>query len=163
MDYSLSTRVRAVFLDGQWVAGTNYKQILEDVNWEMATLQVADLNTILKLTFHINYYVQGVLNVLKGGELTIRDKFSFDCDHIESANDWEQLKTGFFKNADEFVKQVELMPESKLSSPFVRSEYGDFRANIEVLIEHSYYHLGQISLIRKLISVEGRITGSDSK
>jgi len=34
--------------------------------------------SIAALTFHINYYVAGVLNVFQGGKLEIRDKYSFD-------------------------------------------------------------------------------------
>jgi hypothetical protein len=36
-----------------------------------------------------------------------------------------------------------------LSQPFVKDEYGSCLQNIEAQIEHSYYHLGQVSLIKK--------------
>ena len=44
------------------------------------------------------------------------------------------------------------MPDTKLEEPFVDEKYGTYLRNIEAVIEHSYYHLGQISLIRKLIT-----------
>ena len=43
------------------------------------------------------------------------------------------------------------MPNEKLENNFVDKKYGSYRRNIEGMIEHSYYHLGQISLIRKMI------------
>ena len=44
------------------------------------------------------------------------------------------------------------MDENIFDQPFIDAKYGTFLRNIEGVIEHSYYHLGQISLIRKLIS-----------
>ena len=43
------------------------------------------------------------------------------------------------------------MPNDKLEEIFVDEKYGTYRRNIEGIIEHSYYHLGQISLIKKMI------------
>ena len=34
---------------------------------------------------------------------------------------------------------------------FVDEKYGTFQRNIEAMIEHSYYHLGQIVLIKKML------------
>lgn len=54
-------------------------------------------------------------------------------------------------NADKFANHIELMSDEKLESIFVEEKYGNYRRNIEGIIEHSYYHLGQISLIKKMI------------
>jgi hypothetical protein len=43
------------------------------------------------------------------------------------------------------------MEDALLDQPFVDEKYGSYLRNIEGVIEHSYYHLGQISLIRKMI------------
>lgn len=37
------------------------------------------------LTFHIDYYLKGLIQVMDGGELEIRDKYSFDLPEIKSA------------------------------------------------------------------------------
>jgi hypothetical protein len=44
------------------------------------------------------------------------------------------------------------MPEKKVLHVFVDEKYGTYLRNIEAMIEHSYYHLGQIVLIRKILS-----------
>ena len=54
-------------------------------------------------------------------------------------------------NAEKFAAHVERMPDEKLEAVFMDEKYGNYRRNIEGVIEHSYYHLGQISLIRKMI------------
>jgi len=46
------------------------------------------------------------------------------------------------------------MSNEKLDEAFVDVKYGSYQRNIEGVIEHSYYHLGQISLVRKMISEE---------
>ena len=77
-DY-LANRLREILLSGKWVAGTNFKEQLEDLTWTEAIKQIEDFNSIASITFHINYYLEGVMAVFKGGELTIRDKYSFDA------------------------------------------------------------------------------------
>ena len=41
--------------------------------------------------------------------------------------------------------------DEKLEEIFVNEKYGTYKRNIEGMIEHCYYHLGQISLIKKMI------------
>ena len=43
------------------------------------------------------------------------------------------------------------MSNEKFNEPFVDEKYGLYLRNIDGMIEHSYYHLGQISLINKLL------------
>ncbi|MEO1715078.1 MAG: DinB family protein [Bacteroidota bacterium] len=147
----LSRRFRDVFLDGKWIANTNYQELLADLNYQQATTKIGALNSIALLTFHIDYYLGGVLQVLQGGELTIRDKFSFECPPIESEADWHQLRKGLLDHAETFAQIIETLTEEQLSQPFVREEYGNYWRNIEGMIEHGYYHLGQISLLKKLV------------
>jgi hypothetical protein len=71
-------------IDGLWIANTNFKDQLSDVTWEQAVTKIGSLNTIAMLTFHIDYYIAGIINVFEGGDLEIKDKFSFDSSTIES-------------------------------------------------------------------------------
>jgi hypothetical protein len=49
------------------------------------------------------------------------------------------------------VECVEQMDDWIFDQPFVDEQYGTYLRNIDGVIEHSYYHLGQISMLRKLI------------
>ena len=84
----LAKRFREVLLDGLWIANTNFKDQLSDVCWEQAVAKIDSLNTIAMLTFHIDYYIAGIINVFEGGDLEIKDKFSFDLPPIESQEQW---------------------------------------------------------------------------
>jgi len=114
-------------------------------------MRIGTLNTIAALTYHINYYLAGIIKVFEGGYLEIHDKYSFDLPTIESAEEWDKLLTSMWDNAEKFAGHVESMSDRKLEEVFVDEKYGDYQRNIEGVIEHSYYHLGQISLIRKMI------------
>jgi uncharacterized damage-inducible protein DinB len=149
---ALAKRLDEVLCTGGWIANTNYRRQLTGLTWQQATQPIGSLNTIAALTFHINYYLAGLLSVLKGGKLEIRDKYSFEAPPVESAADWERLRDTFFRNAERFVEAVAQLPEDQLDAPFVDAQYGTYQRNLEGVIEHSYYHLGQISLLAKMIT-----------
>jgi uncharacterized damage-inducible protein DinB len=149
---ALASRLREVLLDGHWIANTNYKEQLESINWKMAIKKVDNLNTIAALAFHINYYMEGLLNVFNGGKLEISDKYSFDLPEIKTEQDWNHLLNRFLTNSENFASKVEQMDDAIFDQPFVDEKYGTYLRNIEGVIEHSYYHLGQVSLIRKMIT-----------
>lgn len=148
----IANRIREVLLNGHWIANTNYKEQILNVNWKQATQKISSLNTIAALTYHINYYLAGLLNVFNGGKLEISDKYSFDLPQIQSEADWNKLTNDFLSNSEKFASHIEKMDDSFLDQPFLDEKYGSYSRNIEGVIEHSYYHLGQISLIRKMIT-----------
>ena len=149
---TIANRLREVLLNGHWIANTNYKEQIQSVNWQQATQKVDSLNTIAALTYHINYYLAGLLNAFENGRLDIRDKYSFDLPAINSEIEWSKLVSEFLTNSEKFADKIEKMDEKIFDLPFIDEKYGTFLRNIEGVIEHSYYHLGQISLIRKMIT-----------
>lgn len=148
----IANRFREIILNGTWVANTNYKDQLENLDWKIAVTPIQNLNTIAILAQHIHYYINGINQVFKGGTLDIKDKFSFDFPPIQSQEEWETFLNKFWKASEEFAYLVEQMPDEKLDESFVDEKYGSYRRNIDCMIEHSYYHLGQIVLIKKLLS-----------
>lgn len=146
----IANQFRDVLLTGTWVA-TNFKAQLIDVNWVQANTKVKSLNTIAALTFHIDYYIAGLIQVFQGGTLDIKDKFSFDAPPITSQTDWKERLQKLWSNAETFVKLIEKMDDDALMQPFVEEKYGNNYINIQAMIDHCYYHLGQIVLIKKLI------------
>lgn len=147
----IANRLREVLLNGHWIVNTNFKEQIQSLDWQQAIQKIDSLNTIAALTYHINYYVAELLNVLENGMLEIHDKYSFDSPPINSELDWRELVATFLSNTEKFASKIEEMDDSILDQPFVEEEYGSYLRNITGVIEHCYYHLGQISLIRKMI------------
>ncbi|NLP58090.1 DinB family protein [Lutibacter sp. B1] len=147
----LVIRLNEILLDGKWVTGTNIKNEIIDLDWRKATMKIDSLNSIADITFHIDYYIAGVLNFFENGKLEIKDKYSFDSKPINSQKDWKDLIDKFCDDSEKFVKVVRNMTDKELEKTFADEKYGTILRNINVIIEHSYYHLGQIILIKKLM------------
>ncbi|KAF2081992.1 DUF1572 domain-containing protein [Flavobacterium sharifuzzamanii] len=148
----IANRFREVILNGTWIANTNFKDQLENLDWKIANSPIQDLNTIAALAQHVHYYINGINQVFKGGSLEIKDKFSFNFPPIHSQEQWNSFLTKFWYDAEAFATFVEQMPDENLNDVFVEAKYGTYKRNIEAMIEHSYYHLGQIVLIKKQLS-----------
>lgn len=146
----IANRFREVILNGTWIANTNFKDQLLNLDWQTATKKVDSLNTIAVLAQHIHYYIYGILNVFNGGTLDIKDQFSFDFPEITSQEQWNIFLDKFWNDAEDFATLVAQMSDAKLNTAFVDEKYGSYHRNIEAMIEHSYYHLGQIVLLKKL-------------
>ena len=73
----IAKHLREIHFGGNWTF-SNLKDTLADVTWEQATTKVYSFNTILALTYHINYFIKAVLEVLNNRPLTAKDKYSFD-------------------------------------------------------------------------------------
>ncbi|HBC04916.1 MAG TPA: DUF1572 domain-containing protein, partial [Aequorivita sp.] len=111
----LAERFREVLLDGKWIANTNFKESLSNINWQQATQKTGSLNTIAALTFHVNYYIAGLCDFFENGKLEIHDKYSFDFAPINSAEAWDALRKSLFENSEKFAKFIESFSDEKLN------------------------------------------------
>ena len=146
----ISDQLRAVYLSGNWVAH-NLKSQLSDVSWDLAQRKLGSLNSIALLTYHINYYIVGISNVLEGKPLTIKDKYSFDLPPIKSQEEWKIFLEKTWNDADRFASLIESLSDEALSNDFVEKKYGNNYRNLLAMVEHTYYHLGQITLLKKIL------------
>lgn len=146
----IAKNLREVFLGGNWT-DVNLKESLSEVTWQEATKKIGSLNTISSLVYHINYYVITGLEVLQGGALEAHDKDSFSCPPILSQADWDKLLNKFFTDAENLATLIETFPESKFWEDFADDKYGNYFRNLNGIIEHAHYHLGQIVLIKKML------------
>jgi len=147
----LAKHFNDVYFGGNWTS-VNFKDVLADVRWQQAITPVAHLNTIADLTFHTNYYVQPVLRVLQGGDLIASDELSFDTPEIHSERDWSTLIGRVFEEAEQLSIKIEQLDEALLFQDFTAAKYGSYYRNLAGVIEHCHYHLGQIVLIKKILT-----------
>jgi uncharacterized damage-inducible protein DinB len=146
----IAKHFREAYDGGNWT-GSNLKDAVNGVSWEQAVQKADGLNSIAALVFHINYYVDLIIKVLERKPLEGHDKYSFNLPPLQSSNDWEDLLNKAWANAEKFVKLVEQLPDEKLSDTFAVEKYGNYYRNLEGVIQHTHYHLGQIVVIKKLI------------
>lgn len=147
----LARRFREVLLDGTFIANTNYKAQLAGTRLALVTAKTGSANTIAALAQHIHYYIKGVKQVLEGGSLDIRDQYSFDFPPLVTQQQWDDFLMRLWEDAAAFEVLVAQLPEEQLQAPFVDVKYGSYLRNIEAMIEHCYYHLGQVVLVKKML------------
>lgn len=147
----LAKHIRDVHFGGNWTV-VNLKDTLSDITWQQATQKVESFNTIAILTYHINYFLDVVIRALKDGVLEGNDKLSFSHPPIASQQDWQDMLDRSWANAGELAALVELLPDEKLWDSFFNEKYGNYYRNIQGIIEHTHYHMGQIVIIKKMLN-----------
>ena len=150
----IAKHFREVHFGGNWTC-SNLKDTLADISWQQATTPVHSFNTIAILVYHMNYFVSAVLKVLEGEVLHANDKYSFDHPPIHSPEDWERLVDKALADAEKFTDLVRQLPEHKLWENLADEKYGNYYRNINGIIEHTHYHLGQVVLVKKILLQAG--------
>ena len=107
----LADRLREVLLSGKWIANTNFKEQIINLNYLQANTAIGNHNTIAALTFHVMYYIEGILNVLNGGNLEIKDKYSFDMPKLQTEEDWNKLVLQLIKSSEFLIEKIEIIDE----------------------------------------------------
>lgn len=149
----IAKHLREVHFGGNWTS-VNLQETLAGINWQQATKKVGSFNTIATLTYHMNYFVSAVANVLAGEPLNAKDAYSFDHPLLHSQQDWEAMLDKTWEDAERFAILIEQLPESLLWEDFTDKKYGTYYSNIQGIIEHIHYHLGQVVLIKKILQQE---------
>jgi hypothetical protein len=146
----IAKHFRELHFGGNWT-GSNMKEQLTDITWQQATTEVYQFNTIATLVYHTGYYVDAVLKVFQGESLNAKDEYSFSHPPIQSQQDWNDLLEKTWKNAELFADHIEQLSDDLLDEYFKDQKYGTYYRNLHGIIEHTHYHLGQITLIKKII------------
>ncbi|HLP12683.1 MAG TPA: DinB family protein [Flavobacteriales bacterium] len=151
----IAKHFKEVNFGGNWT-WSNVKDVLSGITWEQSVKQVHGCNTIATLTFHMNYFVEAIINVLEGNALDSKDELSFAHPPITSQQDWDAMVQKSLNNAEKLTALIEKLPDSKLNEVFVQEKYGTYYRNLHGLIEHTHYHLGQAAIIKKIVLAEGK-------
>ena len=147
----LAHQFRTAYFGTNWTE-RNLRELLSDVTLEQALTPVRDLNTIAVLVFHIHYYTQAQLAVLRGEPLTASDKYAFTPPPLRTEKDWQRLLKTTWTEADTYIDLLAQLPEARMTEYFADEKYGTYYANIQGNLEHLYYHLGQIASLKILIA-----------
>ncbi len=139
------------FVSGPNTTGVCLKDHLDDITLKEANKAIYGLNTIAKLVYHINYYIEAVSGVLDGEPLTAKDIYSYDAPVLENEEAWKLRLDTLYRNLDRCAAQAAALSDKELKSDFVLEKYGSYERNLMGLLEHSHYHFGQIVILKKII------------
>lgn len=142
--------LREVYFGGNWSASC-VSGMLKDVSADEANRALPGMNSLLALTFHQFYFITALHSVLKGAPLSTKDALSFDHPVIKTEDDWRHFQSMVFSTVNETCDLLENIDDQQLNQPFYDPKYGSWYRNIHGITEHVHYHLGQMSIIKRLI------------
>jgi hypothetical protein len=146
----IARNLTEIIFERDWSTENSYKKQLEKLKWESAVIKNKSSNSISDLVYHVDYYINGILEFFETGKLTIQDKFSFDSPSISSIDDWSLLVDNFWNHSKQFINRIKSMDDSILDRVFIKKEYGTYQRNFDGLLVHLSYHLAQITYLRKI-------------
>ena len=104
-------------------------------------------NSVLAIVYHLHFYVRGVASVLRGDRLDTRDGASWETPVVETDEAWQALVEEVLAEGEVLAKALEGLGEEAVWSPFYSAGNAPVFTNVLGVLEHVYYHLGQIVLI----------------
>jgi hypothetical protein len=152
LSHQLARHWRSVFTGGNWTS-VNLRDTLQDVNLGEAREKLPSLNSIAALTYHLDYYTEGVLEVFRGKPLTIRDKFAWEVPELSEEADWQRLREALLTNGEALGQAIKSFAAARWSDDFTDTKYGSYISNVMGLTEHAHYHLGQMVVIKRIVAV----------
>lgn len=146
----LAKNLRDVHFGGNWTF-VNLKETLKDINRNMAVFKTGEQHSVAALVYHIHYFIKTLNTVLEDNKLEGNDKLSFDHPAINSDEEWNEFLQKVWLAATKCARLLEAFPDKKLNEDFIDKKYGTYYRNIAGIIEHTHYHLGQISALKTII------------
>jgi hypothetical protein len=132
------------------------KNVLADISFEEATtLTNASPNTIATIVYHLNYYNRRMLERVTGIIHPVNEANGFDMPVLKNADDWNMLRKENITSAKALAAAVAAFPEEKLFDLNPLNGL-TFYKNLHGCVEHIYYHLGQIFILKTLIRNENK-------
>lgn len=150
LNQEIATHFRAVFFGGNWTA-VDLKKLVSDLDWKEANVNIMESHSIATIMYHVGYSVKDGLAIMRDEDLKRNPDSSFEHPPIESQGDWEALLKDVWEDAESFASLVEELPKDQLKEVFGEEKRGSYYYNLHGMIEHTHYHVGQISMLKKMI------------
>lgn len=134
---------------GNWT-GNSLREALKNVSLTAATATTkASTNTIASLVHHLTYWNNIMMRRIAGEVVDIPDVNGFDVPLLTTEKEWEVLQQNNLRSAHGLAAAILKDERQDLSDPILPG-YSSAYKNFQGCIEHIYYHLGQITMIKQL-------------
>ncbi len=147
---TIAENLLTCFEGNNWTSVT-IADTIKDVNWQQAQQRTAaSSNTIASLIHHLCYWNFVLLQRSKGKNPVIPESNGFDVKAFENETDWNELKEETHQSFIKLADAIKNFDEEKLNETYAEGKSSYYK-NFNGIVEHAYYHLGQIVIIKKLI------------
>ena len=144
----LGKHFRQAYFGGSFTE-RNLRDELSAIPLAAARRTTAGGNSVIAIVYHLHFYVRGVAGVLGGGPVDTRDRASWETPAIDTEGDWRAFVTEVLTEGEAFAKTLEALPDEELWKPFYRPTNAATLTNALGILEHVYYHLGQVVLLAR--------------
>lgn len=148
----IAKQFRSIYIDGTRTY-PSFQDQLTDVDWEMAIARIGGIQNIATLTHQLGLLVKEGIDLMEGkdpeeeSDTVLNPPFA-------GANAWHHYKVSVIREGESFAQLLEQLPDHQLWQMYGSAEYGTYYENLYGIVEKTYYHLGQIVLIKKLIKLK---------
>ena len=133
-----------------WI-GVNIVDTLEKITAEQAGKKIAiNHNSIWEITNHMISWRLNVLQRVKGKTMVSPDNNYFEPVIDQSAIAWESTLEQFKVSQRQWIDFLKILSENDFEKVYKNNSM-TYYENIQGIIQHDAYHLGQITLLSKLI------------
>lgn len=155
---SLKEKMDKVYREDPWY-GDSFKSVLKKIDSKTAFIRVGrNTHTIAELVAHIIGWREFVLARLRGDrKFRMIQNISFNWRRIDENEEtaWKNLLDALDRNQKDVITTLNKSDDDILSMPVYRKKY-NMEFLIEGQIQHDLYHLGQISLLSKMLKGNNR-------
>ncbi|MES2798325.1 MAG: DinB family protein [Bacteroidota bacterium] len=140
-------------INGKPWFGNNLFQQLDGIDSNLATIVPEKLNhSIAEIIHHMMAWRKFVIEKLIGNEAYEVWETDLDWVKIPSHNEseWQNLLAALVENQELLMQTISDKAEELLETK-VESRNYNFRLMLNGIIQHDIYHIGQISIVRKLV------------
>jgi hypothetical protein len=146
----VARHLRELFIGDNWTWSC-MKDALSTTTWKTAVRRpIRNGNNIAMLVYHMNFYLNVVYLRFTEDKHGFEYDESFNVPEIRSEADWQALVAKTWADMEALAVVIENLPDEKLLDP-ISPVHGSNYKNFHGMIEHCYYHLGQIVLLKKMI------------
>lgn len=129
----------------------NFIHTLDEIDHNMANEKLPLFsNTIHQIAHHLLATEQLVIGRLKGKDYKLtREEDWVPTAKLEQLR-WSETKKAIRLSKIGLIKELQKLMDSCLDTPILEN-HATFYVTIQGHLQHSYYHIGQISIIKKII------------
>lgn len=147
---NIAVHILDVHMGDNWTE-VNIQKTLEDVSFEEA-VRVTPIspNSMAMLLHHLTFYNEVVLQRLLDLYIPIPQSNGFDLTPVTSEEQWQRLQHKNLQSAHALAEGILQFPINRLFELTANGKT-TFYKNLHGVAEHAHYHLGQITMLKKLI------------
>ena len=147
---TLAKNLLNAFEGNNWT-DVSIKDTLAGLSWQQVTTQTpASPNTIASLVNHLWYWNTIIMERMKGNYPNVPETNGFDVSELHDDADWQILIKKTHQSFINLANAIRQFPEEKLMET-PKTGASTINANLFGIVEHAYYHLGQIVIVKHLV------------